>query len=72
MLQKGKMDVRKCACMSAPCAHVRTLKTIYARTRTHISENFPEPICTKNAAPAHVRPHMHTKGLVWIIILGAA
>ena len=31
-------------------AHVRTLKVIYARTRTHISENFAAPFCTKIAA----------------------
>ena len=42
--------MRTCARSSAPCAHVCTLKTIYARTHTHISENFPAPICTKITA----------------------
>ena len=68
MLQKGKMDMRTCAGTSAPCAHVRTLKRIYAHTRTHISEKISAPICKKIAAPArvHVRVHArtHTKGLL--------
>ena len=49
-LQKEKIDMRTCARSSAPCAHVCTLKTIYARTHTQISENFPAPICTKITA----------------------
>ena len=38
---------------------------IYARTRTHISENFPAPICTKIAVHpcVRVRARTHTKGL---------
>ena len=60
MVQKGKMDVPTCARTSAPCAHVRTLKMIYARTRTHISENIPAPICTKIAARVRVRAHART------------
>ena len=67
MVQKGKKDVLTCARTSAPCAHVRTLKMIYARTRTHISENFPAPICTKIAAPASVRARKQTKGFSMII-----
>ena len=51
----NKLTVRMCARMSVPLAHVRTSKVIYARTRMHISENFPAPICTKIAAPARVR-----------------
>ena len=44
---------------------VRTLKVIYARTRMHISENFPAPICQKIAAHARVcvLARTHTKGL---------
>ena len=44
-------------------AHVCTLKLIYARTRTHISEHFRAPICTKIAAPARVRVRAHTRTL---------
>ena len=48
-------------------AHARTLKNdlrTHVRTRTHISEKFLAPICTKIAATAHVRAHalMRTKG----------
>ena len=38
-------------------------KKIQKSTRTHISENFPAPICTKIAAPAGVRARPHTKAL---------
>ena len=55
LAKNGRADVR---------AHVRTLKMIYARTRTHISENFPAPICTKIAAHARVRVRAHNKGLI--------
>ena len=35
-----------------------------------ISENFPAPICTKIAAPAHVRTCVHAGTLkVWKIII---
>ena len=44
-------------------AHVCTLKLIFARTHTHISEHFGAPVCTKIAAPARVRLRTHTKGL---------
>ena len=52
--RNGRSDLR---------AHVRTLKVIYARTRTHISENFPALICTKIASPTRVGTRTHTKGL---------
>ena len=42
---------------------VPTLRVIYARTHTHVSENFPAPICTKIAAPPRMRALTHTKGL---------
>ena len=42
---------------------------IYAPTRTHISENFPAPNCTKIAAPARVRVRAHARTLkVWTLL----
>ena len=52
MLQKGDMH-----------AQVRILKMVYAHTLTHISENFPAPICSKIA-------RTHTKGLVICYVFG--
>ena len=51
-----KIFVAKNGCADVR-AHIRTLKVIYASTRTHISEKFSAPICTKIAA------RTHTKGL---------
>ena len=52
--QKKGADVR---------AHVRTLKVIYARTRTHIFAPISALICTKIAAPARVRARPHARTL---------
>ena len=39
---------------------------MHARTRTHVSEHFPAPKCTKIAAPARVRVRAHARTLrVW-------
>ena len=55
-----KKDVRTCGRTPAPKRTSAPYKTIYARTRTHVSEKISALICTKIAAPARVRAHART------------
>ena len=58
----NKIFLAKTGCADVR-AHVPTLKVIYARIRTHISENFPIPICTKIAVHARGRARTHARTL---------